>query len=391
MEFNLEEEIRLKHIFVGIDLHKKHHTAVFLNGFKRKLGTFKFDNAPNEYPKLLAEVKKYLKKGITPIFGLEDTGGYGRALAVYLVEQKQIVKEVNPALPNGVRKANPIVLKSDEWDAECVGHILIDKLEGLPNANPIDHYWVIAQLVTTRTAAATDLTVLINQLHAQLGHHYPSYRKFFSVLDGKTALAFYEKYPAPHHLKDVSAEKLREFLLKPSHFSCSLKTAKKILSLVEADGCTKRERQEDRDFIIQSHIRRIRNCQEEIQAIEKRLTLLMKETGYKLETMFGIDLVSAAGFVAEIGNINRFADSAKLARFAGIAPVFRGSGDNGKYYKCKQGNRALHELFFRLACRQIGTKRGSKEPNNPYYYEYYQQRLLAGKTKNKQSYVSCEN
>jgi transposase len=109
--------------------------------------------------------------------------------------------------------------------------------------------------------------------------------------------------------------------------------------------------------------------------------VIMKETGYKLESMYGIELVTAAGFVAEIGNIHRFTSPEKLARFAGVAPVVYGSGDNHKHYKCKQGNRVLHELFYRLACRQIGTKRGSKEPNNPYYYEYYQQKMLAGKTK----------
>ena len=344
-------------------------------------GEFKFNNKPNEFPKLMLAVKSYLKRGIKPVYGLEDTGGYGRALAVYLVEQKQIVKEVNPALPNGVRKANPIVQKSDEWDAECVGHVLIDKFETLPDAKPSDHYWVIAQMVTTRTAVATDLTVLINQLHAQLAHHYPSYRKFFSELDGKTSLAFFEKYPAPHHLDSVTVEELREFLLKPSNYSCSTKSAEKILRLIQEDGSTKRNYQKDRDFIIQCHIRRIRNCKEEIQAVEERLIVLMKETGYKLESMYGIEVVSAAGFVAEIGSITRFASSEKLARFAGIAPVFKGSGGSGKYYKCKQGNRALHELFYRLACRQIGVARGSKEPNNPYYFEYYHQKLLAGKTK----------
>ncbi|WP_275444469.1 hypothetical protein [Paenibacillus sp. ACRRX] len=43
---------------------------------------------------------------------------------------------------------------------------MIDKFESLLTAKPMDQYWVIAQLITTRTAAATNLTVLINQLHA---------------------------------------------------------------------------------------------------------------------------------------------------------------------------------------------------------------------------------
>jgi hypothetical protein len=236
-------------------------------------------------------------------------------------------------------------------------------------------------MVTTRTAVATDLTVLINQLHAQLAHHYPSYRKFFSELDGKTSLAFFEKYPAPYLLEGVSVEALREFLLKPSNYACSTKSAQKILDLIQMDGCTKSDYQMDRDIIIQSHIRRIRNCKEEMQNIEERLAVLMKDTGYKLESMHGIDLVTASAFVAEIGNISRFASPEKLARFSGVAPILVGSGDKHKHYKCKQGNRALHELFYRLACRHIGTKRGSKEPNSPHYYEYYQQKLLAGKTK----------
>ena len=31
--------------------------------------------------------------GLTPIFGLEDVGGYGRALAKYLADHEQIVKK----------------------------------------------------------------------------------------------------------------------------------------------------------------------------------------------------------------------------------------------------------------------------------------------------------
>ncbi|WP_240420267.1 hypothetical protein [Paenibacillus periandrae] len=54
-----------------------------------------------------------------------------------------------PLRPNAVRKANPIVQKSDSWDAECVAHVLVDKLESLPDANPIDQIWVMGQLVTT--------------------------------------------------------------------------------------------------------------------------------------------------------------------------------------------------------------------------------------------------
>ena len=46
-----------------------------------------------------------MSDGITVVFGLEDVGGYGRALAKYLVDHERVVKEVNPALSFLERKA----------------------------------------------------------------------------------------------------------------------------------------------------------------------------------------------------------------------------------------------------------------------------------------------
>jgi hypothetical protein len=54
----------------------------------------------------------------------------------------------------------------------------------------------------------------VRQLHNQLSYHYPSYKKFFSEIDGKSALAFWEAYPSPKHLKGVSVEELARILTK---------------------------------------------------------------------------------------------------------------------------------------------------------------------------------
>lgn len=120
------------------------------------------------------------------------------------------------------------------------GKILLNKLEILPDANPQDIYWTIGQLVARRNALIKAHTALKNQLHMQLSHHYPSYKKFFSDIDGKCALEFWHAYPAPHHLKGVSLEGLREMLLKASHNTCSTKKTEEIMTLVAADGETKR-------------------------------------------------------------------------------------------------------------------------------------------------------
>ncbi|WP_127530536.1 IS110 family transposase [Paenibacillus kobensis] len=97
-----------------------------------------FGNKPTAFPELVEKVKKHLKRGMTAIYGLEDTGGYGRALAVFLKENKHVVKVVNPALVAFRRGSKTNKEKSDRLDAEYVARILKDELHRLPDANPID-------------------------------------------------------------------------------------------------------------------------------------------------------------------------------------------------------------------------------------------------------------
>lgn len=180
------------------------------------------------------------------------------------------------------------------WDAECVAKILLNKLDLLPDANPQDIYWTIGQLVVRRSAMVKVGIALKNQLHQQLSYHYPSYQRFFSDIDGKCSLAFWEQYPSPHKLEGVTVEELAIFLQKASNNAFSTRKAANILALVETDGDTKRQHQDQRDFLIQSHVRDLKFKKQEMAAVEAELARMMKLLDYQLETMPGIDTVTAA-------------------------------------------------------------------------------------------------
>ncbi|MGH1056358.1 IS110 family transposase [Bacillus paranthracis] len=372
---------RQNYLYVGVDLHKEHHTAVIINCWQEKLGEIQFENKPSAFSKFLLEVETYVSAGVSVVFGLEDVGGYGRALAKYLVDHEQVVKEVNPALSFLERKSHVTTQKSDSWDAECVARILINKLNQLPDAKPNDLFWSIQQLVSRRNALVKAQSALKNQLHIQLNHHYPSYKKFFSELDGKTALAFWQQYPSPSCLEGANIKQLTAFLLDVSNNTCSVKKASDILKLVKEDGHTMKEYQETRNFLVRSIVREIEFKKKEMKYIERELKQLVNLLDYQLETMPGIELVTASALIAEIGDVRRFPNANKLARFAGIAPVYFGSGGKGKVHKSKQGNRALHALFYNLAVQQVQVAKGSKMPRNPVFHAYYQKKLKEGKTK----------
>lgn len=373
---------RLNYLYVGVDPHKRQHTAVALDFFRQKACEVTFENKPSAYPKMVGEISNYAKeKGLTVIFGLEDTANYGRNLTIYLIQEGFTVREVSSKLSSAKRKSHNTVRKSDSWDAECIAAVLIEEFDRLPTAKPVDHYWAIAQLVSRRHASMKGLEFTKKKLHAQLGHHYSSYRKFFTELDGKTALGFFYRFPSPKHLEAVGVQEFAEFLRKLSNNACSTKKAEEILSLVKADGELERAYQEQRDFIVRSIVNEIRFHKREIARTEREIKPLMEGLGYKLDTMTGIDLVSAASFVAEIGDIGRFASANQLARYAGIAPVDVSSGGKVKHAKTNQGNRVLHELFFQLACPQLALSRRHHEPRNPMFLEYFQKKQAEGKTK----------
>jgi transposase len=90
----------------------------------------------------------------------------------------------------------------------------------------------------------------------------------------------------------------------------------------------------------------------------------MKQFPYKLETMPGIDTITAAMLISEIGDIKRFASADKLSRYSGISPVSCSSGDRDKDFRNKQGNRRLYEIFRNIASRSICKGRNKESPVN---------------------------
>ena len=291
---------KAKLIYVGIDLHKEQHTAVIMDCFNEKLGEITFQNKPSEFGKLVTKSKKYCTDGKQIVFALENSYGYGRALAAWLIERDYLVKDVNPALSYAYRKSVPQYKKNDSYDAQCVARVAINELNNLPDAMPEDMYWTLGQLVNRRADLKVHHVWLKNQLHEQVCIAYPSYKQFFQDIGRPTALYFWEYYPFPRLLQGKTVEELAEELIPISHNQFSIRKCQKILDAVRADGDT-----------------------------------------------------TVAKLLSEIGDIRRFPNADKLANFAGVAPVKFSSSGKGDDKPSKQGNRRLQGTIYFLAIQMI--------------------------------------
>jgi len=373
------------YLYIGMDVHKEVHTAVIMTYMEERVGEIEISNNLNGFKRLTAYVKKCQEKKqlthFTPLYGLEDVTHYGRNLAIYLLDKEHPVKEVNSALSYLERMSYPTTKKNDMWDAQCICAALMRRYENLPDADPKDYYWVMKQLVHRRDALVRTKSALLQQFHEQIQYDYPSYKKFFHEVECNTSVAFFEQYPSSQTLADTSVEELAEFLRVPSHNACSTKRAEHILNLIEQDAVKAHDYQFGRDFIIQSMMRNIRFILEELERIEKLQKKLLKEVDYHLETLPGVNTVTASALVRQIGDISRFKSADKLANYAGVAPICFSSGGKGKNVQNKnQGNRELYSVLYLLAMQQIHVNTKG-QARNPVLRAYFESKVSSGKTK----------
>ena len=151
IEIGVDSMVKENFIYVGIDLHKETHTAVMIDCYNQKLGEITFPNRPADFPKLVTKVKKCNTDAKEVVYGLENAYGYGRPLAVWLIDKGYFVKDVNTAISHRQAKhRGAMYRKSDSDDAEASALATLNMLDKLPDACPNDAYWSLGQLVHRR-------------------------------------------------------------------------------------------------------------------------------------------------------------------------------------------------------------------------------------------------
>jgi len=372
---------KMKYSYCGIDSHKDTHCAVIINCFYEKLGEITFNNVPSDFEKFIRDVEKFKMEGTELAFGMEDISAYGRALTVFLTEKKFVVKHANAGLVAHERKSRNFLNKTDSEDAECASRVLLNRFDQLPQAIPNDKYWILKNFVTRRRFIAKMNAGLKNHAQSFILSHYPYYDRFFSIFDCKSSLAFFEKYPSPSALKGVTVYELDMFFRMVTDNKQWKGKAEKILNFVKKAGDTSTTYQDSRDLIVKSAINQILMNQKEIDKLDKVIDDFLKNFDFNLKSMKGIETVMASNLIAEIGDITRFKTPAKLARYAGVAPVTYASGKMDVQFSNQRGNRILNSIFFHLAVLVTIKVRSNHIVINPFFNTYYKKKMKEGKTK----------
>ena len=374
-------------LHVGIDVGHHHHAVCLLDQTGTRLGrAFTVVNNQPGAADLIAHLVAQAPAFDEVQIGLEATGLYGwhlyRALARApdLAPHRPRLVIFNPKTIHGFRDAYTAMDKTDPDDAFLIAERL--RFGRLPAAPPPDpRYFPLQRLTRYRfhlvhtlvRAKAQALTLLF-----LVASEYDR-RKPFTDPFGATSLAVLTELGSLDELAAMSLEDLSAFLDRHGHRQFADPAA---LAQVLQQVATDSFRLDDEavaplHFALTHALAHIRFLMQQLAPLDRRIATELARFPNTLLTVPGIGPVFAAGLVAEIGDVTRFADDDALAKYAGLwwprrqsgsfaasdRPLSRAGNAYLRYYLCEAANslRVHNEEY-----RRFYTRKYEETPKHPH-------------------------
>jgi transposase len=313
-------------IVVGIDPHKKTHTAVAAAESGRPLDEATVAARPKGHEGLLQWARSL---DVDRVFAIEDCRHVSGALERFLVERGEKVVRVPPKMMAGTRRSARVAGKSDPIDALAVAQAAL-RCPDLPQAH-LD-------------GPARELRMLID--HRE------------DLINERTRIEARLRW----HLHDIDPT-----IAVPLRSLGAFKWLDKVDELLDS-----------REQTVQVEIARelIEDCYRigrRANRLQRRIEALVAEQHARLLEIPGVAALTAAKLVGEIAGIDRFASDGKLAVHAGVAPLPASSGNTQRHRLSRYGNRQLNAAFHRIAVTQMRCHEPARD--------YIERKIAEGKTK----------
>jgi transposase len=313
-------------VIVGIDAHKRTHTAVAINEVGRKVGE-KTTRATTTEANL--ELLRWVDGfGAERRFAVEDCRHLSRRLEADLLAAGEEIVRVPPKMMAHVRDAARTYGKSDPIDALAVARAA-QREPNLPTARLDGPSRDLRLLVDHREDLVRDRTGQINRLRWHLHELDPSWD------------------PAPRSL------------VRFKHLDA---TATRLDGL---EGTVA--------WIARELVAKIRELTVSANELERRIVDQVSRLAPALLGLAGVGALTAAKIVGEVADVRRFRSKDAFARHNGTAPLPVWSGNHVRHRLSRTGNRQLNAALHRVAVTQMRIHEDAKS--------YLERRMAMGNTK----------
>jgi transposase len=301
-------------VMIGIDPHKRTHTAVALNTTADVAGTRQVHARRGQVSELVSWADGLEERRRT--WAIESAGGLGYLVAQQLLAAGEEVVDTPAVLSARVR-----VLSS-----------------GTSNKNDLNDAYAVAlaamyskDRVRVRVEDHATVLRLLSRRHTQLAWSF-----------NKTACRLHAL------MFDLIPGGIRKEVV--------VKQASQLLDQVEITTSVTAMRVE----IARDMIADLAQLNEQRKTSAKRIGDAVNASGTTLTEIFGVGDVVAATLIGHAGDVRRFSNSDRFAAYNGTAPVERSSGDGDRVWRLsRRGNRAMNHAIHIAAVTQL------RHPHSP--------------------------
>jgi transposase len=293
-------------VVIGIDPHKRSHTAVAVDETGRKQAQLTVTTDGQGLLRLWAWATQF---GPQRRWAVEDGRGVAGRLVRTLIGHGATVVWVPPKLMAHCRASARTRGKSDPIDALAIARAALREPD-LPTAHLDAAATDVRLLVDRRDHQVTTRTQTINQLRWHLHDLAPH-------LDAGTA-----RLTSPRSLNRLAT------------------------ALTALPAGVRRD-------LALDLVTDIHRLTEQIRHLEQRLAALVTPLAPTLLGICGIHVVTAAKILGQVAGITRFRSAAAFAMHTGTAPIPVWSGNRPQVRLNRGGNRQLNACLHRIALTQL--------------------------------------
>jgi transposase len=363
--------INEKSLIIGIDIAKKVQYARAFDYRGIELSkVLAFENTAEGFKIFqdwIEELKK-LKQKDNLIVGMEPTGHYWFNLGHFLKNNHIRIVLVNPF---HVKRSKELddnsQTKNDLKDPKTIAKLVIDGRYLEPYI-PEGIYSDLRIAMGMRESIVCSLNIIKNQVGQWYDKYFPEFNEVFGDWEGKAALICIKEFPTPEKVLSTGVTDIVVAWRKEIKRAVGAKRATMLFEKAKTSIGIKeglRMAEIELKAIIEQY--KLYISQQENLEVEIEFMALQIPGVKELLTIKGVGIITAAGFISEVGDIKRYTHPSQIQKLAGLNLVECSSGKHkGKTTISKRGRAGLRSLLFRAIMPIVANNAEFKELHKHY-------------------------
>jgi transposase len=384
-------QVTEKTLVVGVDIASEIHYARAFDHRGVEIGKLlKFSNNAEGFGQFITWIGAIEEKcsKTKVMVAMEPTGHYWFNIAQQL---KDHIMKIVLVSPFNVKRSKELddnnPTKNDRKDPKTIAMLVKDGRYMEPYI-PEGIYSELRTAMETRWQIVKQLNGIRNRVKRWISIYFPEFNQVFGDWEGKAALIVLQDFPTPVRILEKGVEGIVGRWQQDKLRAVGRKRA---VGLIEAARLSVGVR-EGIMAAENALINMLENYELQIQQYERTMNMveqLVKQIPGldEMVKIKGVGLITAAGFIAEVGDISRFEHPRQIQKLAGLNLKENSSGKHkGKSSISKRGRRRLRSLLFQAAMPLVANNKEFRE-----LHSYYTTRLQ-NPLKKKQSLIllSCK-